>query len=715
MTPSTAFRLSNCLPLAIASIALGYAESSILPEVGIFAGLVLLALGVAYRLEPRVPLLNQADANRLGGVIGLIAILWAAFRCIREAKTGEFTQLGWTAFIVALIAPVLLAAVVALLLRRDKRPSDYWFMQAAGLTAIVLAGAMAEETFLLVLTAAYAICAVWFLFQFHAVRRGTPPTGTYLGAAALAVGFAAVLALPLYVLTPRSNLGKLEFGQGRVEIGYAADQMIDLTQTGELRENPEAAFEVAATHPDASPKEDLPGNQRWRGALLITYVNGMWRRDGQVTFPTAPTTKWPAGGWSPPDLGPGSYRLMFTVPTRLFSAFLADPVEWDSGEATPIAELDSQDRTIAWTSVASGSGFYLTNRPAIQNQKERRYIQVTRPSAEPGLSPAYEVTTPISNALRANPVPRVKDYADRVVEDLVRAGRLPRGALDRDPVHLWPSEEHHEAIARAFRDHLSNRADLVYTTTIRRGNKAVDPVEDFLFDSKAGHCERFATALVLMLRSQGIPAVVVLGFKGCEHTGGGRYVIRQEMAHAWGEALISRPRAVGRGRIWHWLSLDPAPAAAEANAENAGSRTWTRAALERLIFHFSPNERERVLKSLGQSFSRWEPYAVLAGCVAAGWLGRRAWQRSAARRRRGPDSWYDELIAMLARRGLRPQPGETPQEFAVRVTPLLPPGVQDVPARWVAAHYRHRFGDAPLEPAEQAELRAELAALGETA
>src|SRR5207247_958097 len=163
---------------------------------------------------------------------------------------------------------------------------------------------------------------------------------------------------------------------------------------------------------------------------------------------------------------------------------------------------------------------------------------------------------------------------------------------------------HHEAIARAFRDHLSQRADLVYSTTIRRAKKDVDPVEDFLFHSRAGHCERFATTLALMLRAEGIPAVLVLGFKGCEHVGEGRYVVRQEHAHAWVEALISRPASGGaepRARVWHWLSLDPSPVAAAGDAAEGtagGLIAWGRSAFDRFFFNYTAEQRERAIGAL---------------------------------------------------------------------------------------------------------------------
>src|SRR5262249_51865041 len=143
-------------------------------------------------------------------------------------------------------------------------------------------------------------------------------------------------------------------------------------------------------------------------------------------------------------------------------------------------------------------------------------------------------------------------------------------------VTMLPRAEFHNLIARELCSHLATTPTLTYTTELRRTNKDIDPVEDFLFHTRAGHCERYATALVLMLRSQGIPAVLVLGFKGCEPTEEhGRYLVRQEHAHAWVEALIQDYQPRPWWKVWRtsrWLTLDPTPTGIPAEAVSTG---WT--------------------------------------------------------------------------------------------------------------------------------------------
>jgi len=78
-----------------------------------------------------------------------------------------------------------------------------------------------------------------------------------------------------------------------------------------------------------------------------------------------------------------------------------------------------------------------------------------------------------------------------------------------------------------------------------------DPLATFLFDRKKGHCEYFASAMVVMLRTQGIPARLVTGFQsGVYNPITGLQVVRESDAHSWVDAWIA-----GRG----WTTFDPTP------------------------------------------------------------------------------------------------------------------------------------------------------------
>jgi hypothetical protein len=86
------------------------------------------------------------------------------------------------------------------------------------------------------------------------------------------------------------------------------------------------------------------------------------------------------------------------------------------------------------------------------------------------------------------------------------------------------------------------------------------PLEDFLFTRKSGYCEHYATAMVIMLRTVGVPARLVTGFLATEWNEYGNYfLVRQQDAHAWVE--IHLPRS-------GWIVMDPTPAVADGAVQS---------------------------------------------------------------------------------------------------------------------------------------------------
>ena len=104
-----------------------------------------------------------------------------------------------------------------------------------------------------------------------------------------------------------------------------------------------------------------------------------------------------------------------------------------------------------------------------------------------------------------------------------------------------------------------------YTLEMSRVAPA-DPLADFLFVRKQGHCEYFASSMAIMLRTLGIPSRVVNGFRTSEFNDvTGNYVVRASSAHSWVEAYFP-----GQG----WVSFDPTPGGVPG-----GVTGWGRAAL----------------------------------------------------------------------------------------------------------------------------------------
>ena len=137
--------------------------------------------------------------------------------------------------------------------------------------------------------------------------------------------------------------------------------------------------------------------------------------------------------------------------------------------------------------------------------------------------------------------------------------RIPRLAFDMTAGLATPEEK-----ARALERRL--RHDYGYTLELLPAPVA-DPLATFLFARKKGHCEYFASAMAVMLRTLGIPARVVTGFLGGVYNPmTGWQVVRASDAHSWVEAWLPQ-----RG----WVTFDPTP----PDPAPSSSGLWSRAGL----------------------------------------------------------------------------------------------------------------------------------------
>jgi hypothetical protein len=209
----------------------------------------------------------------------------------------------------------------------------------------------------------------------------------------------------------------------------------------------------------------------------------------------------------------------------------------------------------------------------------------------------------------------------------------------------------------ALERHLTT--DFVYDLDRPAPPRGVAPLHDFLFVHRRGHCEFFASAMVVLARSLGIPARLVAGFRVVEHNGYGGYaVVRAKHAHAWAEVYV--PRANGGA---HFEIVDATPPGVEGLAEidprNASAFfDWAKWKIKELYDDaFASPER-----SIG----------VLGGVIAIALV-----VRALRNRRRGQGKQvapHDAVPAAfvrfeqrLAAEGFVRAPAETLEELAVRL------------------------------------------------
>jgi transglutaminase-like putative cysteine protease len=229
------------------------------------------------------------------------------------------------------------------------------------------------------------------------------------------------------------------------------------------------------------------------------------------------------------------------------------------------------------------------------------------------------------------------------------------------------------------------RADFGYTlATPLPGRNAVD---EFLFDTKAGFCEHFSSAFVVLMRAAGIPARVVTGYVGgYRNPIGGYWLVRNSDAHAWAEVWLE-----GRG----WVRVDPTAAVApERIYDTLADRVpgadgllggfgalspmfdagdWLRRGWNDFVLGFDANRQRQLLRPLG--VGDLQPARLVAlfigtATLALLWM---AWRIARAGRERDPvlRAWH-RLGARYARLGLARAPSEPAGHWAARVSAARP-------------------------------------------
>ncbi len=283
-----------------------------------------------------------------------------------------------------------------------------------------------------------------------------------------------------------------------------------------------------------------------------------------------------------------------------------------------------------------------------------------------------------------------------------------------------------------------------YTLQLLR-SPAADPLANFLFERKQGHCEYFASSMAVMLRTLHIPSRVVNGFRSDEFNDvTGNYVIRAKNAHSWVEAYFP---------AYGWITFDPTPGGAVGTPEgwdrallylDAAQSFWRewvisydsshQYVLERATLTGTRNSWEKIRSwatvqyarlmewaRLGQRGADKSPGRWFGGSFAAALLllllGNISRILRAIRIRsleahpeRSPDQaatmWYERMAQFLSRkRGVKKIEAQTPQEF---VRTIQDEELRGRVGRFTDAYESARFGNSSEQAKRLPELYEEL-------
>ena len=304
----------------------------------------------------------------------------------------------------------------------------------------------------------------------------------------------------------------------------------------------------------------------------------------------------------------------------------------------------------------------------------------------------------IASAVEAEPNPA------EARQMLARARRLPPGfnPRARELAQSWraASSTDAEVMARAI-EHF-RRERLAYTTEPPLLGR--DSVDEFLFETREGFCEHYASAFVFLMRAAGVPARVVTGYQGGDlNPVDGRFTVRQSDAHAWSEVFIA-----GRG----WIRVDPTvlsvPLRLEAGlarAVTAGAALpllmrpemqWLRAlrynweALSHqwnlLVLGYNPERQRELLFRLGMKDADWmELASTLLATLGVFVLGLFAWMLRGMARPDPVQSAWNLFCRKLGAKGVTRAPHEGPRDYSERAVRSLPAAGE--PIRRIAELY----------------------------
>lgn len=494
------------------------------------------------------------------------------------------------------------------------------------------------------------------------------PSGPPAALRARRAGVLLLQALPimlvLFILFPRFSGPLWGIQQDTSTARTGLDDSMSPGSISNLLVSSEVAFRVQFDGPPP------PATERyWRGPVL-------WHYDGR--------------SWTP------GKRLAEIEPRVEFGETIDYTLILEPHGRPWVLALDLPTARPAGTALTSGNN--LVSRGRIDSVRRYRLRSAREYRLEPSL--------PSARRLRALQLP--SGVAPRA-----RALAREWAASERDPARIV------QRALRLFRDQ-----PFVYTLSPPR--LPVDPVDQFLFDSRRGFCEHYAGSFVFLMRAAGVPARVVTGYQGGAINRLGEYmIVRQSDAHAWAEVWMPREG---------WVRVDPTSAVSPLRIERGignvagaadrleglslpGSGLWREAALvwdsinhgwNRLVLGYGPELQDRLLRHLGlDALGRYA--LVLVMMVTAALALAAVWLLSERLRPRGDpvQREWRRVQKRLRHSGIVPRPTEGASTLARRVAeqrPDLAPSVGRIARLYNAMRYGPRDDGSDLE-----RLRREVA------
>ena len=660
-------------------------------------------------------------SERLG--TGLIVLALPAFYLLWKAQLINLTG-DETALAGILARMILSLAAIKLLQRKSDR--DWIFLYLMSFFETLLAAGLSISSLYLISFIAYLLvmtCTI-IAFEIRKTSRAVehtisgeqylikdPDTGPQTtlpfrrlpATSILLIVFIILLALPMFFILPR--VGGAGFGgaQSSLSTSTGFTDSVRLGRIGSIQQNDAIVMRVKIEGQAAGD------NLYFRGVALDTFDNQTW-------------SKAKFGQKEPRIKGDGDLIQVDEPASR----------EYLSIQTIYLEPLDTPILFALPRAVAVQGNFPVLYKDAYGAiSYQRNYERVTYRV----LSDTY---TPPASQLQADQTPYTADvqnyrdlppiYDPRIAELAAKITENARNRYDK---------------ARAVENYL--KTNFGYTLEQKAAGR--EPLADFLFNVREGHCEYFATAMAVMLRTQGIATRIVNGFHGGEYNDTADVtVVRQQNAHSWVEVYFPKENV--------WVTFDPTPSSSDVGGGAASGigRTVNKylEALEtfwiQYFVAFDNQEQRSLAHTLRNGFVDYQAkvtsYAGHAQDILAAWwtevrgdkglwqslaaigygvsyvaaivfgvvllvwftrkllrlkVWRKLWERYFKRRHSSVVEFYDHMQLILATKGITRESYQTPLEFAYASG--IPQAIQ------ITERYNSvRFGKKDLLPSESAEI-----------
>lgn len=687
-----AFQLSSFLLILTGFLSLFASEAVGLPlTVGYVA-----ALAVSWRTRP-IHLPHWAQFVAFGGLIVLYLV----------------DSLIFTDFLTATVHLLVVVNLIKLFTRKVER--DYLILFFISFGFLLFAAAYTISIHFLSTLIAYIFFAIltFILFEsrkpYEENRKAHFSLTGYINVALVMTALIIFISMPIFLVIPRISLGFFSVDR-QVELNMSGfSEKVSLGDMGEILVGNDIVIRAKVEQ----SIEGLPADLKWRGIALDLYDGKSWSNTREGFHRLRRNRQW-GGVVVAQRRGENDFLVQQTILQEPFSNIVF-----------------GMPRMVGLTGdILRGNYVLALGNDSIgvarrSRQLLRYVVHSDVMSREEKLARPVEGTVPDDIRRRYLQLPELNPRVPLLAQEITRG-------LD-DPVRKAL------AIERSLRERYGYSLE-------NKPAEAEDPLYDFLFATRAGHCEYFATAQAVLMRSLGIPARIVNGFRLGEFNDFSSYfIVRQSDAHSWVEGYFPGPG---------WIEFDATP----PRRSDRGAFTFQRLFTQLLdavdifwteVITFDRIKQVWFFRSVGGKLENtWANLSQLSWrlerSVKSSWAqGLKGWGFSKLiyaalygggalllavlawvcyRYRRyirifwkakilGRESaeiapeYYLEMLHLLGRKGIVKRPAETPAEFASRVEMDL--GTL-VPAEITHLYYRSRFGHIALAPVDFSKIRGWL-------